>query len=219
MPCSQTSANAALWTSEGFLRDMRSFQRGLRASAPKISAGARTRSSTSIARRSLSGGFWSWLSSKNEAADALRNKALKAHINPDGTILPMLESPIKELRDLAQQYAGNGKGCGSCSQTKIFSCPQSGFPTHCTKECYDDDPAYKEVKSMRTHQPGCSHWRSRNICLYRANQNPEKSFVCDAAYKKKIEQSMQLAYARWTRCEVTRTLTFCFLDRWLLICE
>ncbi len=138
---------------------MRGFQRGLRAPAPIISARARTRSTTSIGRRSFTGGFWSWLSSKNEGADALRNKALRAHINPDGTILPMLESPIQELRDLAQQYAANGKGCGSCSQTKIYSCPQSGFPTHCTKECYDDDVAYKEVKSICV----CGHPDPRNI--------------------------------------------------------
>jgi hypothetical protein len=126
---------------------MRGFGRTLCTPGTKTGVRIGVHGSTAIGRRPLTG-FWSWLTSK-DTGDALRNKALQAHINPDGTMLPMLESPIKELRDLAQQYAANGRGCGACKETKIFSCPQSGFPTHCTKQCYDEDASYKEVILIR----------------------------------------------------------------------
>jgi hypothetical protein len=84
-------------------------------------------------------GFFSWLKSGS-------TEEKKSHILPDGSFLPMIESPYPEVRSLGQSYAQGGVGCGKCKEAKLYSCPQSGIPSHCKKECYDEDKVHQEVR-------------------------------------------------------------------------
>lgn len=83
--------------------------------------------------------FFSWLKSGS-------TEKKKSHVLPDGSFLPMIESPYPEVRSLGQSYAQGGVGCGKCKETKLYSCPQSGIPSHCKKECYDEDKVHLEVR-------------------------------------------------------------------------
>eukprot|EP00283_Hemiselmis_rufescens_P011848 CAMPEP_0173458716 /NCGR_PEP_ID=MMETSP1357-20121228/60090_1 /TAXON_ID=77926 /ORGANISM="Hemiselmis rufescens, Strain PCC563" /LENGTH=377 /DNA_ID=CAMNT_0014426109 /DNA_START=12 /DNA_END=1145 /DNA_ORIENTATION=+ len=62
----------------------------------------------------------------------------------DGALIPMLESPIPGVQQLAQQYAAHGQGCGKCRHPLIYSCPKSGFPSHCCEVCYKEDKAHQD---------------------------------------------------------------------------
>ena len=56
---------------------------------------------------------------------------------------PMVKSEHAHIRALAEQYKEGGRcpvvGCG---KPLNFSCPQSGFLTHCSKSCYEQDGAH-----------------------------------------------------------------------------
>jgi len=78
----------------------------------------------------------------------------------DDGILPMMtESKQEHVRALGQQYREGGtcpvglpaKRCGKPIE---FSCPKSGFPTHCSPKCYDEDSLHQEyVEALTTiHQ-------------------------------------------------------------------
>jgi splicing suppressor protein 51 len=68
---------------------------------------------------------------------------------------PMVESPIPVLKQLGEQYARASKGCVRCTAERMsFNCPTSGFPSHCSKECWDSDEAHRRIaKDLRqVHQ-------------------------------------------------------------------
>jgi len=68
---------------------------------------------------------------------------------------PMVESPIPALKQLGEQYARASKGCVRCTAERMsFNCPTSGFPSHCSKECWDSDEAHRRIaKDLRqVHQ-------------------------------------------------------------------
>jgi len=64
----------------------------------------------------------------------------------------MLESKSAQLQRLAQSYAQetNCPGCGEVAPLR-FSCLESGFPSHCSADCYAEDRIHTQyVDDLRT---------------------------------------------------------------------
>jgi len=128
---------------------------GLRMAAG-IRVGRQAASSASQPRR----GFLSFLgfgsqAKKDASAAEVAEKALIAkmleNVRHPPPLPPMVESPIPALRELGEQYARASKGCKKCTAERMdYSCPTSGFPSHCTKECYDKDLTHQDhVRILR----------------------------------------------------------------------
>lgn len=74
-------------------------------------------------------------------------------LEKDSGPLPMMtESNQKHVRALGQQYTEGGKCPGiTCGKPVEYSCPKSGFPTHCSQKCYDEDEAHTDyVEALTT---------------------------------------------------------------------
>jgi len=74
-----------------------------------------------------------WIWSGNDKSDE-KLGAIPMHLPP------MLESKSPRLKKLAQAYAQETTcpGCGKVSPL-LFSCLESGFPSHCSADCYGAD--------------------------------------------------------------------------------
>lgn len=123
--------------------------------AAGLRLGSHAASSASYPRR----GFLSFLGFGKAKRDAnaaelavktLNEKMLEEVRNPS-PLPPMFYSPIPALRELGEQYARASKGCKKCTAERMdYACPTSGFPSHCTKECYDKDLTHQDnLKSLK----------------------------------------------------------------------
>ena len=92
--------------------------------------------------------FFSWGASPKKAAEpSVADRLVEAAARDMSPAPPgaMLESPNPVLKQLAEQYAQ--AKCGFCKEspaggTLQYSCPQSGFPSHCSEQCYQQDKAH-----------------------------------------------------------------------------
>ena len=119
-------------------------------------AATKVRREAAVAGISCGRGFWgSWGANKKATEDRTLQERLvelaarDLSPTPPG---PMLESQNPAIKQLAQQYARSSKGCGKCPEKRegssgimSFSCPKSGFPSHCKEECYTQDSAHHAV--------------------------------------------------------------------------
>ncbi len=98
--------------------------------------------------------IFSWLggAAKNKTTGdrALADQLLEAAARDMSPVppSPMLESANPALKQLAEQYAQ--ANCGFCGTSPeggalSFSCPRSGFPSHCSEECYEQDTAHHAI--------------------------------------------------------------------------
>ena len=70
-----------------------------------------------IARVPSRGFFGLFGKGKNEKGVEIdANRLIEEATRRDEPLSPMLEHPAPTIRNLAEQYAKNGKGCGSCSE-------------------------------------------------------------------------------------------------------
>ena len=120
----------------------------------RMAAGLRLRRQAALSASYPRRGLLSFLgfggqAKKDANAAELAEKALIAemleNVRHPPPLPPMAESPIPALRQLGEQYAQASKGCKKCKAQRMdYSCPTSGFPSHCTKECYDKDLTHQD---------------------------------------------------------------------------
>jgi hypothetical protein len=100
-------------------------------------------------------GFWgSWGATSKQGDKTLEERLIDEAArdmseNPPG---PMIASTNPAIKQLGEQYARANNGCGKCPEKKeggtgvmVFSCPQTGFPSHCNEQCYKQDAAHHVV--------------------------------------------------------------------------
>jgi len=111
---------------------------------------------------------------------------------------PMITSKHEHLRLLAKEYAtGSTRRESRLEPGKPieFSCPVSGFPTHCSKEGYDADTEYKKyATALRT-----IHEDLLDLCSGRAF--PELAFPGEPRIETEITNWVKYFFDRGFRCE------------------
>jgi len=157
--------------------------------------------------------FWgSWgAAKKNEAEKGAKELLLEAATRDMGPTPPgpMIDSTNPAIKQLAEQYARSNNGCGACpakeggSGVMSFSCPQSGFPSHCKPECYEQDAAHHTVvDDLRTIHQDYADLRSGRAFgefefpgppshdFVRGDLNNWVSFLSDREFKNALSEKI-----------------------------
>merc|ERR1719247_2370038 len=115
----------------------------------------------------------------------------------------MIDSKHEHLKLLAQEYAT--ADCPTCVRQGLartplrqkldYNCPVSGFPTHCSQDCYDADAEHQQNKeALRT-----IHSDLLDLCSGRAF--PEFDFPGPAENEVEITNWVKYFFDRKFRCE------------------